>query len=208
MRVAERRLVAPFLGKRRQGAQHVEHATAQEIESAPHQDEIGVVGYVRAGCTKMDERLRGRRDVSKCVHVRHHVVAQSLFVRGNDLKIDVVEMCPHLANCFVWNRHAELALRLGQSEPEPAPETVTLGGRPQFEHRLRRVSLGERRVISIRRHYWRLNSVAYICPPRSKYILIPPRPYVVRIRFTASAFVIGVRLIWTITSPAWSPICC
>ena len=92
VRVAERRLVAPLLGERRQRAKHVERAAAKQIQPATHQNEIGVVGDVGAGGAQMDERLCLRRDVAEGMHVRHHVVTETVLVTGDRIEVDVVEI--------------------------------------------------------------------------------------------------------------------
>ena len=93
----------------------------------------------------MDEAARRGRDVAERVHVRHDVVAEPALVRRDDVEVDVVEMRAHLRDRVVGNRNAELLFGFGEREPELAPETMPLRRRPELEHRLRCVSLGERR---------------------------------------------------------------
>ena len=88
---------------------------AQQLEPAPHEDQVGVVGDVRARRAEVDERLRRRRDVAERVDVRHHVVAEAPLVRGDGVEVDVVEVRAHLRERLVGNRNAELAARASAS---------------------------------------------------------------------------------------------
>ena len=112
----------------------------------------------------MDESARRGRDVAERVDVRHHVVAKAPLVRGDDVEVDVVEMRAHLRDRLVRNRHAELLLRFGEREPELAPQAVSHRRRPELEHRLRRVPLGERRRVAIVSRHRTANSVTQQLP--------------------------------------------
>ena len=93
---------------------------------------------------KVDDAARRRCDVAEGVHVRHDVVAEPLFVRGDRGEVDVVEVRAHVSECRFRNVSAEGALRLGERQPEPAPEAIARRGRPQVQHGGRGVSLGQR----------------------------------------------------------------
>src|SRR5205814_3048450 len=121
VRVAECRKISPLFGESGECAQNIQNATTQQVESAPHQDQIGVVGDVSARCTKVNERLGGGSDLSESVDVRHYVVPESLLVSGDSIEIDVIQIGAHLANRLVGDRNTQLALRLGEREPDPAP---------------------------------------------------------------------------------------
>src|SRR4029079_7761015 len=85
-------------------------------------------------------------------------------VRANDAEVVSVETRAHLRERLVGNRYAELALRLGEREPEPSPQTMPRGGRPKLEHRGGCVALSERRRISIGRCHRMPKSVQLTCP--------------------------------------------
>ena len=124
----------------------------------------------------MNELVRGGRDVAERVHVRHHVVAEAALVHGHRLEVDVVEVRAHLRERFVRNGHAEPLLRLREREPEPAPEPVPHLRRPQLQHRLRGVALGERRRVAVVRRHRITKSVENSWPSRSQIRRIGPRP--------------------------------
>src|SRR5262249_11052402 len=133
-------------------------------------------------------------------HVRHHIVAKSALVRRHRIEVDVGEMCTHLRDRFVRNRHAELALGLGERQPELAPQSVPLRRRPELEHRSRRVALGQRRrVATVIGHRTRNCKIRY-CPCRSTTTLRYPRLPLIT-RATSCADEMEIRLIWMITSP-------
>ncbi len=160
VRGPERGQVAPPAREFAQPPQHVHELAAQQIEAAPHEDEVGVVGHERAGRAEMDE-LPGRRGhVAECVDVRHHVMTVAPLVGGHGLEIDVVEVGPHLGDRLGGDRHAERLLRLGQGQPEPAPEAVARIRSPQLQHRPRCVAFGQRRGVLIRRGHRISKSVA------------------------------------------------
>ena len=91
----------------------------------------------------MDVRLRGRRDISERVDVRHHVMPEAPLVRGDGDEVDLVQRASHLRDRLVRNRNTERLLRFREREPQLAPETVAHGGRPEPQHLWRRVALGK-----------------------------------------------------------------
>jgi len=137
-------LVTPALGERRERAEDVQRAAPKKIQPAPHQYQVGVIGDVGAGRSKMNERLCGRCRIAERVNVRHHVMTKSLLVGGNGLEVDLVEIGAHLLDRSVRDRDPQLTLGLGERQPKTAPKPVTRCRRPQLEHRLRCVPLGER----------------------------------------------------------------
>src|SRR5947207_11846009 len=128
MRIAERRLIAPFLSKLGERADYVETAPAQQLEPASHQEQIGVVGDVGAGGSEVNERLRGGSDVTESVDMSHHVVPEPFLVRGDRIEIDLVEGCPHLADRVLGNGDSQLALRFGEGKPQAAPKSMARRG--------------------------------------------------------------------------------
>ncbi len=93
---------------------------------------------------------RRRRRLAERVHVRHHIVAEAPFELARGLEVDVVEMRAHLRQPFVGDGgDAELSLRLGEREPQPAPERVAPLRRPERDHRARGVAFGERRRVTL-----------------------------------------------------------
>ena len=153
MRVTQRRLGTPLAREGGQRAQHTNDTPAQQLEPAPHDDQVGVVGDERTRGTEVDELVRRGGHVAKGVDVSHHVVPEAPLVDGHLLEVDVVEVRAHLRQRLIRDRHPQPLLGLGEGEPEAPPESVPHAGRPQLQHRRGRVALGERGGVTVvRRH--------------------------------------------------------
>ena len=151
VRRPERRLGAPLAREGGQRPQHVYALPAQELEAAPHQDQIGVVGDESTRRAIVNEGARGRGNIGEGVDVRHHIVSEPTLVRAHDVEVDVVDVRPHLGERVIGDRYAELLLRFGECEPELSPKRVAHPRRPQLEHGPRRVALGKRRRVPVGR---------------------------------------------------------
>ena len=92
MRVREARHVAVAPGGLGERDQNRRHPAEQQLEPFAHQDEVGVVGDVRARRAEVDEGARRRGLLAQVVDVRHHVVADPLLVLRDTLEIGVVQM--------------------------------------------------------------------------------------------------------------------
>ena len=68
----------------------------------------------------MDDARGLRAGVAERADVRHHVMAQPVFILGGAVKIDIVEMRTHFLKLLVGNGQTQLLLALGEREPETA----------------------------------------------------------------------------------------
>src|SRR5687767_14258106 len=124
----------------------------------------------------MNEGLRGRSSVAEGMDVRDDVVPEPSLIRSDHIEVDVIEPVTHLRNGFRGNLYAELPLRLGQREPQAAPQAVADSRRPELQHRRRRVPVRQRRGIAIVLGHRTLKYVCPSCPLRSNQISITLRP--------------------------------
>ena len=85
------------------------------------QDQVGVVGHVATGRAQVDDRPRRRGGVAEGMDVGHHVVPEPALVGARRLEVDVVDLRAQLGDLRLGDLQAELALRLGQRDPEPSP---------------------------------------------------------------------------------------
>src|SRR5439155_20188160 len=105
--------------------EHVQDPTAKQVKSAPHQNQVRVIGDVGARRSKMNEWLCLRRDIPEGVDVRHYIVPEPFFIRGNRVEIDFVEIRTHLSDCIFSNRDTQFTLRLFDRDRESAPRSRT-----------------------------------------------------------------------------------
>src|SRR5207249_12088643 len=119
----------------------------QQLQPLAHQDQVGVVGDVRAGRAEVEEGARRRRLVPEVMDVRHHVVPHTLLVLGGALQIGVVQVRAQLSERPVGDGEAELALGLHEREPQPPPQADPPALSPQRLHRGRSVALAQRREV-------------------------------------------------------------
>ena len=57
-----------------------------------HQYQVGIVGYVAASRSEVNDVARLRANLSKGVDMRHHVMMNLLLQRFGTLKVDIVYM--------------------------------------------------------------------------------------------------------------------
>ena len=154
-------------GERLQCAQHRDEPAEQQPQPFAHDDEVGVVGDERAGGAEVQVRPRGRRLVAEGVDVGHDVVAEAALVARGGSEVGVVQVGPHLRQRLVGDVEPQLALGLGQRQPEPAPEADPVRLAPEGLHRRRGVAGAERRAPAVVGHR-NTRSVKVICPSRSR----------------------------------------
>ena len=75
VRESECRQVAPAFGKACQCVDDANQAVAEQLQSRPHQDQIGVVGDVAAGGPKMNDVAGAGSSFGVGVDVRHDIMA-------------------------------------------------------------------------------------------------------------------------------------
>ena len=122
-------------GKSLQGAEHGDQAPQQKAQTIPHHDEIGVIGDERAGSAQVQEGPRRGRLIAEGVDVGHHVMAKAALVAGRYIQICVVQVRPHLDDGRLRDVEPQLAFRLGQCQPESAPQANAVTVAPEGLHR-------------------------------------------------------------------------
>src|SRR4051794_10935734 len=124
----------------------------QEPEAVTHDDQIGVVGDEGAGSAQMKKGARCGRLVSKGVNMSHDVMPETTLIACGRSQVRAVEMSPHLAQGRFRNVQPELALRFGQGQPQPAPESDPVWLAPQRLHGGRGIPGAEGRLPTIATH--------------------------------------------------------
>src|SRR5207247_2162629 len=145
--VREARQLAVATRQLREGDDDGRDPSQQQLQPLAHQQEVGVVGDVRAGRAEVKEGTRRRRLLAKMMDVRHHVVPQALFVLGRAVEIGVVEVVADLGQRAIGDVEPELLLGLQQREPEPPPQPDPPALAPQRLHRGGGVAGAERRGV-------------------------------------------------------------
>ncbi len=149
MRVAERGQLAPAAREGGQGRDAREQPPQHELERLAVLDQLRVVRDVRAGRAEVDDAAGRGRHLAEVVDVRHHVMAQAALELGRAFEVDVIEPCTELLDRLGRDVQPQLALRLGQRQPESAPRLEFEGGGEQPRHLGRRVAAGERVVVGL-----------------------------------------------------------
>ena len=90
--------------------EHGHQAAEQQLQDVPHDQQVGVVGDVGAGCPQMDVRSRRRGLVTEVMDVRHHVVPQTALMLSGPLQIRVVQVGAHLRQRALRDVETEAAL--------------------------------------------------------------------------------------------------
>ena len=120
----------------------------EQLQAFPHQQQVRVVGDVRAGGPEVQEATCRRRLVAQVVDVRHDVVTQPLLVLGRAIEVDVVDVRAELLHGGPGNVEPQLALPLHQGEPQPSPQPDAPALAPQRLHRRGGVPRRERRDVA------------------------------------------------------------
>ena len=126
--------LAVTLGKPAQAINDRHNSIANDRQTLPQKQEIGIVGYVAARGPEVDDRPRGGANVAVGVHVRHHIVPEAAFVAVGSGKVDVVDVGLQLGDLLGGDGQAELGLGLGQGYPKPSPSAELALRAPQLTH--------------------------------------------------------------------------
>ena len=94
-----------------------------ELETLPHDDDIGVVADIAGGRTEVDDALRVRALYAVRIHMAHNIVTNLLLTCLCHLIIDLILMCLQLIDLLLRDVEAQLMLRLCQCDPELSPGT-------------------------------------------------------------------------------------
>src|SRR3989449_1830574 len=145
--VCEAGQVAVATRQLREGDDDCRNPSQQQLQPLAHQEEVGVVGDVRAGLAEVNERTRRRGLLTEMMDVRHHVMPQPLLMLGRAVEIGVVEVAAQLGQRAIGDVETELLLGLQQREPEPPPQPDPPALAPQRLHRRGGVARAERRGV-------------------------------------------------------------
>ena len=121
--------------------------SAQIAQAVAVKNEVGVVGDVAARRAEVNDPLCAGGHRSEGVDVRHHVVAQLLFLRGDHVVIDGADIGGQLLDLFLRDGQAEGMLGPREAHPEPAPRFIAHVRREQVQHIFRRIARGQRAFI-------------------------------------------------------------
>ena len=94
-----------------------------ELETLPHDDDIGVVADIAGGRTEVDDALRIRALYTVSVHMAHNIVTHFLLTCLRNLVVDLILMCLQLIDLLLCDVETQLMLRLCQCDPELSPGT-------------------------------------------------------------------------------------
>ncbi len=119
--VAEAGQVLPASGEVGQGVDRADDPVADQSERLSDQDQVGVVGDVATGRAQVEDRPGRRRGVAKSVDVGHHVMTQTPLVARGSLEVDRIDLGAQFADLGFGDVQAQVALGLGQRDPEPSP---------------------------------------------------------------------------------------
>ena len=106
------------LGKLRD---HVHKFLADKFQCLCHNDNVGVISYITGGCSQMDDAFCLRALYTKCVYVRHYIMANLTLALLSHIIIDIIRMSLHLVNLLLGNVKAKLTLRLSKCDPQFSP---------------------------------------------------------------------------------------
>ena len=135
-----------------QRVEHGQQPAQHEAEAFADDQQVGVVGDEGAGGAEVEEGPGRGRLVAEGVDVGHHVVAEPPLVLGGRGQVGVVEMGAHLRQRRVRDVEPQLPLRLGQRQPEPAPEADAVRLAPEPLHGGRGVAGAERGTPAVVGH--------------------------------------------------------
>src|SRR5262249_37784405 len=111
-----------------------------ELERLANQYQVGVVGDVAARRAQVNDPAGGRAAVAVCVDVRHHVVPQLALVLRRPGEIDVVDGRAQLGDLFDRDVEPQLALGLGQRDPQLPPGGMNRLRRPETDQLFGRIT--------------------------------------------------------------------
>jgi hypothetical protein len=127
------------------------HASSRWVRANPasaDHHQLGVVGHEAAGRAEVDDLRRvGPRLLPEVAHVGHHVVADLGLDRAHPGEVEVVAGRPQRRDLRRRHRQPERVLRLGERDPQVAPQQRPPAVAPIGEHVRGRVALGERALV-------------------------------------------------------------
>ncbi len=147
--------VLVLLGEAGQLGQHTDQLLADEFQALPHDDDVGVVAHIAAGCPQMQNACRFGTLQAVGVDVAHHVVAHQLLPLDGDLIVDIVHMGFQLGHHLGGDvGQALFHLGPGQRHPQAAPGPELVVVREDILHLVGRIAGGKRADITVMLRHW------------------------------------------------------
>ncbi len=104
-----------------QGVDHLHEPPRDYEEALADEQQVGVAVDELAGGPEVDDGPGLRGDLAQGVDVGHDVMVQTGLVAGRGFEIDVVQVRGKLVNLRLADIQAQLALGLGEREPQTPP---------------------------------------------------------------------------------------
>ena len=127
MRKRKRGKALVFVRKLRKLVDHVHKLSAHKLQSVAHHDDIGVVAYVAARSSEVNDTCRLRALKSVGIDMAHNVMAHQLLALLRNGVVNVIDMCLHLVDHFLCDdglsvlRKSEFHLCLREGDPKLSP---------------------------------------------------------------------------------------
>ena len=129
MGVGQCRHILVLPGKICQQRNDIEQLAPDYLQTFLHHQNIGIIAHITAGSAQMDNSLGIRTLYAIGIYMAHYIMPDFLFPGNGNIIVDIVLVCFQLVNLLLGDRQSLSLLRLGQSNPEPAPspELIVLG---------------------------------------------------------------------------------
>ncbi len=141
--VAEAREILPAEGEVGQGVDGPDKAVANVLQGLADQDQVGIVGDVTARGPEVDDRAGVGRGVAEGMDVGHHIVAEPFLVGAGGVEVDRLDVLSQLGDLAFSDVQTQLALGLGQGNPEASPGGELALRGPEGQHLPAAIAAGQ-----------------------------------------------------------------
>ena len=131
-----------FFRKIVQAANHIQQFGFQQAQRVPHNDYVGVIAHIAAGCAQVNNAAGRGTAIAICMHMGHHIMAQLFLISGGGGVVNILRVRFQLRQLFVSNRQAQLLLGFRQHNPQLAPGAEFVVRREDELHFLAGVAAG------------------------------------------------------------------
>ena len=121
MGVSQTRHILVLLGKFCQHGDDIEQLSAHDFQTLAHNDDVGVISNIAAGCTQMDDSFCIWTLAAIGVHMAHHIVTNQLLTLTGDFIVNLVLVGFQLCNLLVGDVDAQCFFCLGKGNPKLSP---------------------------------------------------------------------------------------
>ena len=115
--ITESGKILVFLRKGRKVRENLQQLTAQVAERVPEYNEIGIVGYITACSSEMNNARGGRSRLPVCMNMSHDIMAQFLLIPAHAGVVYIVDVGFKLCDLRLGYRKAELHLGFCKGYP-------------------------------------------------------------------------------------------